>query len=315
MSEQLSSMDLQNVRHADLSPEMMELIGKQAANLFIEKGVNLNESIVKMASAHEDINQEQLKRICEFANTATYLAKHDQNKTAGAKVSYPEFELADPNRVIQDMSDGAKPTILTKVDTDYGHLPEKKQKTSSAKSDALLEELFNTKEASARADLDFSKDTAVNQVMEAKEQLVALRETLSASNEHLDLMQKGASADFYEHAKRHCLEGGSFADIVKAAQATGASNEQVQEVLRPVISLFIKEKVSSVKSMTEDMKDLTKLAHRVVDPEHQMVKAAGAIIDCNQQRGAISSGLEQIEAEIKRVNAFVKEKLSAKSTR
>lgn len=315
MSEKLSSMDLQNVKHADLSPEMMELMGKQAANLFIEKGVALNETIVKLASAHEDINQEQLKRICEFANTSAYLAKHDQNKTAGAKVSYPEFELADPNRVIQDMSDGAKPTILTKVDTDYGKLPEKKQKVSSARSDALLEELFQVKEAQARADLDFSKDTAINQVMGAKEELVALRETLTASNERLDLMQKEAEAEFYETAKRHCLDEGSFADVIKAAQATGASDVQVKDVLRPVIVGFTKEKVSSVRDMADDVKSLTKISHRIINPDHPMVKAAGAVIDCEQQRTTISKGLEQVETQLEKVNSFIKEKLSAGAIR
>ena len=100
-------------QHAKLSPEALEMMGKQAANMFLDTGLSLNEAVVKIASEHHDINVEQLKRVAEFANTAVYLAKHDQSKTAGDSTSYPQFELADPARIVQDMSDGARPTVVT----------------------------------------------------------------------------------------------------------------------------------------------------------------------------------------------------------
>ena len=307
MNVKLSTALANEGKYANVSPEMLEMMGKQAANEFIEKGVSLNESISKLAAAHNDINQEQIKRVCEFANTAVYLAKHDMAKTAGSKESYPEFDLADPNRVIQDLSDGTKSTVTTKVDADYSRLP-LKEKTSSAKTEEALEELFKPKTAE---DLDYSKNTAIEEVMTAKEGLKSLRDNLSSSGEQFDLMFKGASAEFYELSKRHMLGGGSFVDIVKAASIPGASAAEVNAVLTPVIKSLVQEKVASAKAISGQMKSLEKVAHRTVNPGHPMVKAAGAILSARQEIEKTAYGLREVEEGLKQINSFIKEKLSA----
>ena len=345
MIEKLSTALAKEGKHANVSPEMLEMMGKSAANTFIEKGVSLNESISKLAAAHDDISQEQVKRICEFANTAVYLAKHDMSKTAGSKESYPEFDLADPNRVIQDLSDGTKSTITTKVDADYSRLPQKvkeskgpfdiepeyigamaatvpialigralMKKKASVESPAerALEELFMPKTAE---DLDFSKQSAIDEVMAAKDQLNGLRHHLSVSGEQFDMMHKEASAEFYELSKRHMMDGGSFADIVKVAEATGAMASEINDVLTPVIKGLVKEKVASFDKLSSQMKDLEKVAHRSINPEHPMVRAAGAIVSANQEMDKIAHGLQGVEDGLRNVNSFIKEKLSAGTAR
>jgi hypothetical protein len=313
MNVKLSTALANEGKYANVSPEMLEMMGKQAANEFIEKGVSLNESISKLAAAHDDINQEQIKRVCEFANTAVYLAKHDMAKTAGSKESYPEFDLADPNRVIQDLSDGTKSTVTTKVDADYSRLP-LKEKTSSAKSkvDLALEALFMPKTAE---DLDFSKDTALNEVMSAKDQLKGLLDHLSSAGEQFDLTHKEASAEFYELSKRHMLSGGSFADIVKAAQASGGSDVEVDAVLSPVIKNLVKEKVSAAKILGDQIRDFEKVAHRTINPEHPMAKTAGAIVMASREMEKTAHGLREVGEGLKQVNSFIKEKLSAGTPR
>jgi len=313
MIDKLSTSLANEGKYASVSPEMLEMMGKSAANIFIEKGISLNESISKLAAAHDDINQEQIKRVCEFANTAVYLAKHDMAKTAGDSSSYPEFDLADPNRVIQELSDGTKSTVTTKVDADYSKLPSK-MKTSSVVSPAelALEELFTAKTAE---DLDYSKDTAINDVMAAKDQLNGLRDHLSSSGEQFDLLFKEASAEFYELSKRHMMSGGSFADIVKTAQATGADDAEVNDILTPVIKGLVKEKVSAAKILGDQIRDLEKVAHRAINPEHPMVKAAGAILESGREMEKVAFGLRGIEDGLKQVNSFIKEKLSAGTSR
>lgn len=298
-------------KHAKVSPEMLEMMGKQAANIFLEKNISLNESISKLAAAHDNINQEQIKRVCEFANTAVYLAKHDMAKTAGEKSSYPEFDLADPNRVVQDLSDGTKSTVTTKVDADYSKLPTK-MKVSSANAEAALEELFTSKTAE---DLDYSQDSAINEVMAAKDQLKGLQGHLTSACEQFDMMFKESSAEFYELSKRHMMDGGSLVDLVKAAQATGASEADVGQVIAPVIKKLVHEKVASPKDLKEQMRSLEKVAHRSINPDHPLVKAAGAIITSVNECNKTVQGLTEVEAGLKQVNAFIKEKLSAGATR
>jgi len=307
MQTKLSNSLSSEGKYASVTPEMLEMMGKQAANIFIEKGISLNESISKLAAAHDDINQEQIMRVCEFANTAVYLAKHDMAKTAGESSSYPEFDLADPNRVTQELADGTKSTVTTKVDADYSKLPTK-MKTSSASAEAAFEDLFTAKTAE---DLDHTKDTALTEIMSAKDQLVGLRDHLSSSGEQFDMVFKEASAEFYELSKRHMMDGGTLPDIVKIAQATGGSEDEVGAVIAPVIKLLVQEKVVTASAMKIQMKSLVKVAHRTINPEHPMMKAAGAIVESSREIEKIAFGLDGVELGLKQVNAFIKEKFSA----
>jgi hypothetical protein len=290
-------------------------MGKQAANLFLSEGVSLNEGIAKLAGAHPDINQEQIKRICEFANTDVYLAKHDKNKTAGAESSYPQFQLADPARIIQDMSDGAHPKTVTETDRDYGKQPLKKEKVSSAKSDELLGEMFGMKEAKARADLDFSSATAIKEVTDAKDALIGLRDSLAGTGEQFDLSFKTAAADYYDTVKRHLLDGGGFEEVMAAARSSGASSEKIAEMMAPVVTRLLKEKVSTADILKAGMRNLEKVAHRVVNPEHPLVMVFQEVVALDHEIEKVASGLEQVEGELKKVNGFIKERIVAGSAR
>ena len=168
MHDDLTEYLLSDRSTATISPEMLELLGKQAANQYLDSGISLNESIAKLAGAHPDINVEQVKRVVEFANTAVHLGLHDKNKTAGARESYPQFELADAGRIVQDLTDGARPTRLTQVDVEYGRQPQK-LKISEATSDALLADLFKVKEAQIRDDLGYTSEAVVDEIMGAKD--------------------------------------------------------------------------------------------------------------------------------------------------
>jgi hypothetical protein len=346
MNNESSIALLSKGKSANISPEKLEMMGKEAANIFIEKHISLNESISKLAAAHDDISQEQIKRVCEFANTAVYLAKHDMAKTAGSSSSYPEFDLADPNRVIQDLSDGTKSTVTTKVDADYSRLPQK-VKTSSAEkkvvridrmkgangkpnycvhhysdgtssgptttktaspAEMALEELFTSKTAE---DLDYSKDTAVNEVMAAKEQLIGLRDHLRSAGEQFDLLRKESASELYELSKRFMMDGGSFADIGKVAYAVSQSQDEMANLLDPIIKGLLKEKVSSASELKLGIRGMEKVAHRTVNPEHPMMKVAAAVLVADREMEKVAQGLKEVTAGLNEVNSFIKEQLRA----
>jgi hypothetical protein len=321
MSRAMSAEDsllhgLSEARHASLSPESLEQMGKQAANMFLDDGLSLNEGVAKLAGAHEDINQEQVKRICEFANTAVYLAKHDQSKTAGAGSSYPQFELADPNRVIQDLSDGARPTVVTQTDLAYSRHPAKTEKTASAKSsvnhrvEAALEEAFKVSSVEKVA-----QESIVSSIMGTKHDLVALKEHLSASGEQIDLGLKQASADYYDLVREHMVGGGDFTDIMAAARSVTSDNDKIAQAMRPAIERLVREKVASPARLQAGIRNMEKVAHRVVNQKHPLVETLGAIITLSDEVEKVATGLLQIDRELDRVNTFIRENYLAGTTR
>lgn len=289
-------------RHAPISPESLEMMGKEAANMFLDGGVALNEGVAKLAGAHDDINHEQVKRICEFANTAVYLARHDQSKTAGAASSYPQFMLADPNRVIQDLSDGARPTVVTQTDADYGRQPFKK--ISHDIGYAALGEMFGK---TASAEPDHSVDTGVDNILATKNQLVGLRDNLTHTGETFDLMRKEAEAEYYDLVKRHLLDGGGFEDVMVSARSSGVGEERVGAALQPVVSQLIKEKVASPDRLKAGVRNLEKVAHRVLNQEHPFVKTFVTLLALDDEIEKVASGLASVTEQLDAVNTFIKE--------
>lgn len=291
--------------HASVSPEALENMGKEASVLHLTTGLALNDAIVKLASLHPDFNSEQVKRVAEFANTATYLALHDKNKTAGSAHSYPQFELADPGRIIQDLSDGAKPTRITEADLDYSSLPEK-NKVSSVYADSMIDELFKT---ASCEDEPVSKDDALREVMAAMYTLESSRDILRNSGESFNMMNKEASDNYYSSVKTHLLEGNSFSDVVFAARSVGAGHQKVAEVMAPVVRRLLKEKVASARSLMMPEGAMEKVAHRVINPAHPLVRSFSDIVSSQHEYEKVSMALDEVESQIDRIKDFLKETL------
>lgn len=315
MSDELTNYLMDGSRHAALSPESLELMGKQAANRFLQEGIALNESICKLAGEHNDINGDQVKRIAEFANNAVYLAKHDQSKTAGAESSYPQFQLADPGRIIQEMSDGARPTVTTSTDVEYSRLSEK-SKTASIKvsgiKDNVIETMFGMKTAGAP---ETTRTQAITQVANTKDELLGLKADLENKAEQYVMAHKEASAEYYDLVKRHLLEGNSFSDVLAAAQSSGAEKQKVAEALHPTISRLLTEKVASPVRLQVMTEQLEKVAHRVVNENHPFVSTFRSMLSLEAEIEKVAAALKDVDTELSRVNGFLKEQLLARTAR
>lgn len=304
MANDLSGILANDRRHANLSPERLEMMGKEAANRLLNDGLPLNEGIAKLAAEHNDITQQQVMRVCEFANTAVYLAQHDQSKTAGAASSYPQFDLADPNRIIQNLSDGARSTVVTPTDIEYSRLPRKFEKTSSAQSDDLLAGMFGVKTASAEP--TFTTDTALHELLTSKDMLVGLQDHLAFHRDSFSSAQSDAEEGYYVGVKNHLLEGGSFADVVNAAESTGIGAEKVAAVLGPVIERLMSEKVASAERLSAGLRNLEKVAHRAVNPSHPFAADVLAIASFRDEIEKLSSAHQEATEQLAHINEAVR---------
>ncbi len=310
MSDELTNYLMNGERHASLSAESLELMGKQAANRLLNDGIPLNETIVKLAGEHQDINGEQVRRVVEFANNAVYLAMHDSNKTAGANSSYPQFEIADPARILQDLSDGARPTVTTKVDVEYSKLPEKKADVELR--DDVIERVFGFNPDKLAS--DSSATSPINQVVDAKGSLNSLRENLEHHGEQFTMALKQAQDEYYDLTKNYLLEGGSFADVIVAARSSGADKSKIAYVFQPIIARLLKEKVASPVRLQLMTEQLEKVAHRVVNEKHPLVSTFKSIVALESEIDKIATSLSDIDTQLDKVNNFIKEQFLARST-
>lgn len=311
---ELTDYLLDGKHNAELSSESLELMGKRAANMFLEFKMPLNEGIAKVASEYKDINPEQIKRVVEFANTTVYLAQHDGHKTAGAESSYPQFELADANMIIQELAEGTKPTTRSSFDTDYARQPEAKEKISSVEWDKLFSDIFGQNSAIKMASAA-SPDDAATDLITAKHTAEDLRDTLSNSYNQIDDLYKTASAEYYELVKRYMLDNGDFSHVMVAARSTDLEDSKIAHVMKPVVEKLLVEKVATSKQLNQSVRNLEKVAYRVVNPEHPLVTTFSGLVMLGEEKRASWTALKDATSQYEKVAKAVKETFFAKASK
>jgi hypothetical protein len=290
-----------------VAPEVLELLGKQAAAAYLEHGTPPTRTIVKLASEGNRYTAEHIKRICELANQSIYLGIHDKNKVASAGSSYPQFPLADPTQVVQQLTVAAKPVVEGSVDPSYGSLPNEKK---ASINDEQLAELFGQP-----TQIDFSSETVATDITALKDSMRGLKDNLTHLADQHDNVAKYASEKYYDEVKRHMLDGGSIADVVNAAQTTGLSAEKVATVINPVVTRLMQEKVAGAHTLKHQLKSLEKLAHRQVNPEHPFVALVSEIADANDTIAMCSVKIAEANEAIHDIDEFIKGNLRALASR
>ena len=132
-----------------VDPEQLELMGKKAASLYGDGKHSLSEAVV--ATVKEAcLSPEQVKRVCEFANTNAYLSEFEKSGEM-RNVTFTGGP-ADPGYVLRDLNDGGNPARNNISNTDYT-VPTSSYKTASVGMDKVAEAFGivsdNTKTASA----------------------------------------------------------------------------------------------------------------------------------------------------------------------
>lgn len=307
MADDLSQFLRSGAGRAALSPEKLELMGKQAAALLIEKNVPLLDGVVKIAAQHPDMNAEQVRRVVEFANTAAYLSFHEKNKTAGAEASYPQFKLADPELVLAKLGAATRVESETASDVSFQELPAQQSRSNAAR-EAALEELFLGKNREReKTSAMHSVESISSTIMDTKADLTALKESLEHSGERIQLLRKQAEADYYDSVKRHMLDGGTFTDVLRGAMEAGLGKDKTAEMLVPFLAQLYKEKVAEPKKTYQQVLDLTKVAHREVDASHPFVAGFSALATLVEEENKVASALEDIGAQLAAVQKTIKE--------
>jgi hypothetical protein len=294
------------------SAEKLELLGKEAADRLLTSGIPLQDSVMKIASESPDLNSEQIRRVVEFANTSAYLGFHDKAKSAGAGHSYPQFDLADADQVLDALGSATSLRLSRSIEDPSYCREVPRQKISNAKLEDELERMFlgdpSTREKTAS--LDFSYETGVHEIISKKEDLVSLKDNLTDSAQKLDLLLKQAEAEYYDAVKSHMLDGGSFADVARGASEV-LEGEDLKEALVPVMSRLFQEKVAAPDEVYCQLSDLEKVAHRIVDQDHPFVKTFGAVVSFQHECEKVATAILTVEDQLQAVKQVIKEDLLA----
>jgi len=222
-----------------ISPLSFIEFGHIASKSFLEDGVSMNSSILKIAEDN-DLLPTQIQRVCEVANHNTYamLFKTAQDKTF-------TFEVADPNKIVSVLDSPSR----EKVATDYFSAP--------TKVAIDVNKIFGILGTSNIPEVE-EKIKVANQVIEklqsAKDEInsrqVMLRHKIEAENEN-----------FYKLAKEMVLSGTPLEQLWTSTRKLGTNEDQIAQIYVKTAERMLEEGVLGAK-----LQYLLKKHGEAVDP-------------------------------------------------
>ena len=121
--------------------EVLEMLGRKAADRFMHEGTPLNDAIRDLISEHPELGNEHVKRVVEFANNVAFqelFSKSDDKNV--------HFDVADPGAVIRDLKDGGSPAhdgkVMDSKSKDYMS-PPRSEKDSFGDPESGMQHLQN----------------------------------------------------------------------------------------------------------------------------------------------------------------------------
>lgn len=229
--QDLPSQTLLQQAHArPKSGEELEVLGKQAASLYLNgECANLTEAVVETVK-HAGLSPEQVKRVVEFTNTSAYLKEFEKK---GSSHKYIDFHggPANPAEILKDLNDGGGGTVFDRGDGDYKSPPSHISKTASL-AQRNMQRLTGGLEKTAGVDFD-PAEAAFERMLTVEEKPIPyanpwaeiedMREKLAGAREHLtsdlSLLETDLLAlheELYGHVKQAAMEGTPLGYIVQA---------------------------------------------------------------------------------------------------
>lgn len=203
-------------RGTSSSGEQFSLWGKTAAKRFIEDGVNLNESIRKIASDN-GLNSHEIDRVVQAANLETYA--HLLKQADPHDKSF-EFPVADRSMVVSPESSTEKTAMPKAFFTDFDRAMDDDLGRFSGVD---LREAFGV----ALAEKLAQDNARAEGLLQKLQRLAELeRDKIAAS---LECCMEDAEK-FYQYIKQEVLAGKTFDEVEEAVKAKAGVSAYAERV-------------------------------------------------------------------------------------
>lgn len=307
MSDQDSGLSLgmlQQQMANPVDPGQLEMFGKKAAALY-GQGSSLSDAVVEVVKEAR-LSPEQVKRVCEFANTSAYLQEFEK----AGEVRNVTFEgpgPADPSVVLKELNDGSAPAIHQVSDEDYAP-PGGSYKLSSA--DSLLAGAFGIgqgmdKTASAAPGHSI-KASGLEEIYDLKVRLEGTRNhfmsKLSSSQVFLDDIQK----DFCDAVEQEVVNGRSMGDISRACRGFGTPfmfKHAMKIASDHLEKLGTLNKVQQVNSMRKVS------SAKVVNPNHPLIERFQAFVKVATEHRKLRHAIDILDEQLAEVRPELQRRL------
>lgn len=275
-----------------VDPGQLEAMGKRAAAQFAECGETLNESVVSVVK-EAMLSPEQVKRVCEFANTAAYLSEFEK----AGEVRNVTFDggPASPSVVLKDLNDGSTPAIH-QVKTAGYEPPTGHYKVAGA-SDSMLAEAFGVPASMEKvASVDHTaRADASEEVADMRIRLDAVRDDLMSKLSHSGVFLDDVRSDLYNSVKQEVMDGSTLGDVASVWGTYGDAN-QVKEAMSSVWDRLRAERVMGVEQLNDSLCKTAGVGS-VPNPEHPVAECFLVLTKAASEHRKLKSAIDIIDEQ------------------
>lgn len=187
------------------SSEHLMLLAKRAAGMYISKDAKSLTEAVQKSLKHEDLNEDQMRRVVEMTNQAAWKEMFQTDRQVN-------FEPADASSVVSSFSE--EPTEVSPISMDYQTDP------TPAVPEVDLEKEFGISVSD-----DYEK---LNPDLPAQEEVAKAAAAVDASRHAVNTMERSlpelAEGFFHQVKQAYVLEGHPITKIAKAVSAATDAN-------------------------------------------------------------------------------------------
>ena len=281
---------LANSSYGSQSSDHLKLLGKRAAGMYMRKEADSLNEAVRSVVGSEDLNKDQVHRVAEMANQATWNEAFHQG---GENIS---FSPADAGTVLGELE--SKPDVVSDDQAGldyYNDVPNQTQ-------DVDWGDVFKVEEGSP----EYESLTSAHSEREAVEKTASALDLARHGIDQLlgDLATVGE--DFYQMVKQAHLR--DDLGILQISQAVGQAIED------PSFAKAIMEQASdrlSSEGVTFDKNtELQKIAHPlVVNTSHPLMQKAALLEKLAFAYYSAGEAHKDLQTRHRAVNAVLRDKL------
>lgn len=274
-----------------IDPEQLQVMGKQAAALYTKTGKNLSEAVVEI-SKHAQLSPEQVRRVCEFANTSAYLEAFEKS----GEVRNVTFEggPADPSYVLKELNDGSVPALHNSRHRDYDERPRsyKTAAADTALAEAFLAPVGLEKAASVQAVDPDARANPVDELYDLHTRLQDVRD---------QYMSKLSSCEVFLQEV-----GNDVRQAVKQARADGITDAEIQGAWSKYGSAFMIKNAMPAWAGAP----LEKLAGaRIINEQHPLIERFVAFTKVAEQHLKLKNLVAVLDEQLAEVNPHLRSAL------
>lgn len=287
-----------------INPEELETMGKRAAAQYA-CGTPLSDAVVEIVKEAR-LSPEQVKRVCEFANTNAYLSAFE--KAGSVRNITFEGGPADPGKVLRDLNDGSAPAINQVESEDYA-APSGTYKTASVNNDHLLAEMFGAGGMEKAASVDHSaRANATEEVYDLRTQLNGQREHFMSKLSSSDVLLNDVRDDVCSTATQEVLSGSSsLGDIARAWSSYAPSAEFLKEAM-VLVGSHLRSRGWSQEKLAGSLTK-TAQAGSVPNPQHPLIERFIAFAKVASEHRRLEEAIrvtdEQLEQANNRLRSYI----------